>query len=113
MRYKDSEKLTPWRKIAKKLDLSIQGCINIHNKNLTEINEWYETGDSTTTFLTEEMDLTAGNAYELRIEFFHKTNTRGIALKKVVGGTISWVDEDDITLDIEYYRNEKLNKILE
>jgi len=25
---------------------------------------------------------------------------------------LSWVDEDDITLDIEYYRNEKLNKIL-
>ncbi len=40
MRYKDSEKLTPWRKIAKKLDLSIQGCINIHNKNLTEIKKY-------------------------------------------------------------------------
>ena len=26
---------------------------------------------------------------------------------------LSWVDKDDITLDIEYYRNEKLNKILE
>ena len=26
---------------------------------------------------------------------------------------VKWVDEDDITLDIEYYRNEKLNKILE
>ena len=25
---------------------------------------------------------------------------------------LSWVDEDDITLDVEYYRNEKLNKIL-
>jgi len=25
---------------------------------------------------------------------------------------MSWVDEDDITLDVEYYRNEKLNKIL-
>jgi hypothetical protein len=25
---------------------------------------------------------------------------------------LSWVDKDDITLDIEYYRNEKLNKIL-
>lgn len=24
-----------------------------------------------------------------------------------------WVDESDIVLDIEYYRNEKLNKILE
>ena len=26
---------------------------------------------------------------------------------------LSWVDKDDITLDIEYYRNKKLNKILE
>jgi hypothetical protein len=25
---------------------------------------------------------------------------------------MSWVDENDIVLDIEYYRNEKLNKIL-
>jgi hypothetical protein len=25
---------------------------------------------------------------------------------------MSWVDEDDITLDMKYYRNEKLNKIL-
>ena len=25
----------------------------------------------------------------------------------------TWVDVGDITLDIEYYRNEKLNKILE
>lgn len=26
---------------------------------------------------------------------------------------MSWVDESDISLDIEYYRNEKLNRILE
>ena len=26
---------------------------------------------------------------------------------------LSWVDEDDITLDIEYYREQKINKILE
>ena len=37
MRYKDGKKLTPWKKIAKKLGLSIQGCINIHNKQLQEI----------------------------------------------------------------------------
>ena len=46
MRYRSQagkRKLTPWRKIAKELDLSIQGCINIHNsafkklkKNLTK-----------------------------------------------------------------------------
>lgn len=32
-----------------------------------------------------------------------------------VSGTnmVSWVDKKDITLDIEYYREQKLNKILE
>ena len=40
MRYKNGKKLTPWKKIAKKLDLSIQGCINIHNKHLTEIKKY-------------------------------------------------------------------------
>lgn len=40
MRYRDGKKLTPWKKIAKKLDLSIQGCINIHNKHLTEIKKY-------------------------------------------------------------------------
>jgi len=39
MRYKNNKKLTPWRKIAKKLDLSIQGCINIHNKHLIKIRK--------------------------------------------------------------------------
>lgn len=39
MRYKDGKKLTPWKKIAKKLNLSIQGCINIHNKHLAEIKK--------------------------------------------------------------------------
>ena len=40
MRYKSGKRLTPWKKIAKKLDLSIQGCINIHNKHLTEIKKY-------------------------------------------------------------------------
>jgi len=40
MRYQNGKKLTPWKKIAKKLDLSIQGCINIHNKHLTEIKKY-------------------------------------------------------------------------
>ena len=39
MRYCCGKKLTPWKKIAKKLDLSIQGCINIHNKHLIEIQK--------------------------------------------------------------------------
>jgi len=39
MRYNNGSKVTPWKKIAKKLDLSIQGCINIHNKHLTEIRK--------------------------------------------------------------------------
>jgi len=39
MRYVDTQgnKLTPWQKISDKLDLSIQGCINIHNKALKSI----------------------------------------------------------------------------
>lgn len=40
MRYKNGKKITPWKKIAKKLDLSIQGCINIHNKHLIEIKKY-------------------------------------------------------------------------
>lgn len=38
LRYQSSKsKLTPWKKIAKELDMSIQGCINIHNKSIKEI----------------------------------------------------------------------------
>ena len=40
MRYSNEKKLTPWKKIAKKLDLSIQGCINIHNNYLEEIKKY-------------------------------------------------------------------------
>ncbi len=42
MRYNGANKLTPWKKIAKKLDLSIQGCINIHNNHLTEIKKYVQ-----------------------------------------------------------------------
>jgi DNA-directed RNA polymerase specialized sigma subunit len=40
-RYMSSKdhKLTPWKKIAKKLDLSIQGCINIHDKLIKHIKQ--------------------------------------------------------------------------
>jgi len=34
MRYSGQRKLTPWRKISRELNLSIQGCINIHNSAL-------------------------------------------------------------------------------
>lgn len=39
MRYRDCKKnkLTPWKEIAKNLNLSIQGCINIHNRFIKEI----------------------------------------------------------------------------
>jgi DNA-directed RNA polymerase specialized sigma subunit len=39
MRYRQcsKNKLTPWKRIAKKLKLSIQGCINIHNRFIKEI----------------------------------------------------------------------------
>ena len=42
MRYKSrngKQKLTPWRKIAKELDLSIQGCINIHNSAFKKLKK--------------------------------------------------------------------------
>jgi len=42
MRYSGDKKLTPWKKIAKKLDLSIQGCINIHNNYLEEIKKYVQ-----------------------------------------------------------------------
>ena len=35
----DNHKLKPWKIIAEELDMSIQGCINIHNKFLTKINK--------------------------------------------------------------------------
>ena len=39
MRYENTNKLTPWRKISKEMDLSIQGCINIHNSALKTISK--------------------------------------------------------------------------
>lgn len=36
------KKLTPWRKIAKELDLSIQGCINIHNSAFKKLKKTYQ-----------------------------------------------------------------------
>jgi len=35
----NSSKLNPWRKIAKKLDMSIQGCINIHNRFINKVKK--------------------------------------------------------------------------
>ena len=32
-----NNKLVPWRVVAKELDMSIQGCINIHNKFITKV----------------------------------------------------------------------------
>ena len=40
MRYNGvSNKLTPWRKIAKSLGMSIQGVINIHNRYLSKFQK--------------------------------------------------------------------------
>ena len=39
MRYSGNKKLTPWRKISKSMNLSIQGCINIHNAALNSISK--------------------------------------------------------------------------
>ena len=35
----DNNKLTPWKKIAKELDMSIQGCINIHNRFINKVKK--------------------------------------------------------------------------
>ena len=41
MRYMDpgTNKVTPWKQIGDSLELSIQGCINIHNKAITKIKK--------------------------------------------------------------------------
>jgi hypothetical protein len=41
LRYIDGNKnkVMPWKRIAKKLDLSIQGCINIHNNFIEKIKK--------------------------------------------------------------------------
>ena len=39
MRYSGHNKLTPWRKISDQMNLSIQGCINIHNAALKNISK--------------------------------------------------------------------------
>jgi len=41
MRYIESRgnKVTPWKEIGKSLQLSIQGCINIHNKTIKKIKK--------------------------------------------------------------------------
>jgi len=39
LRYSGSNKLTPWRKISEEMNLSIQGCINIHNSALKKISK--------------------------------------------------------------------------
>lgn len=39
MRYSGNKKLVPWRKISKEMNLSIQGCINIHNAALNSISK--------------------------------------------------------------------------
>ena len=33
----DKNKVMPWKKISKKVDLSIQGCINVHNSYIKKI----------------------------------------------------------------------------
>ena len=35
----NNSKLNPWRKIAKSLDMSIQGCINIHNRFINKVKK--------------------------------------------------------------------------
>jgi RNA polymerase sigma factor (sigma-70 family) len=42
MRYGQNKKTVSWKKIAKRLDLSIQGCINIHNNYLNQIKKYVQ-----------------------------------------------------------------------
>ena len=35
----DNNKLNPWKKIALELDMSIQGCINIHNRFINKVKK--------------------------------------------------------------------------
>ena len=44
MRYIEGEgnKVTPWRKISERLNMSIQGCINIHNSAVEKIKKRIE-----------------------------------------------------------------------
>lgn len=35
-------KLVPWRKVSKELSLSIQGCINIHNKFIKKVKQQFD-----------------------------------------------------------------------
>ena len=52
------------------------------------------------------------NNNSLRIKF-NRYHIKYLNVFTVSGDNMmSWVDDKDITLDIEYYRNEKLNKIL-
>lgn len=53
------------------------------------------------------------NNNSLRIKF-NRYHIKYLNVFTVSGDNMMfWVDDKDITLDIEYYRNEKLNKILE
>jgi hypothetical protein len=52
------------------------------------------------------------NNNSLRIKF-NRYHIKYLNVYTVSGDNMmSWIDDKDITLDIEYYRNEKLNKIL-
>jgi len=35
----DNNRLNPWRKVSKELNLSIQGCINIHNRFINKVKK--------------------------------------------------------------------------
>jgi len=40
MRYgSGNNKLTPWRSIAEELCMSIQGCINVHNRFINKVKK--------------------------------------------------------------------------
>lgn len=47
LRYSNEKKNVPWKIISKELGLSIQGCINIHNRTLKKIAKTLKLSDAT------------------------------------------------------------------
>lgn len=83
--------------LQKLLILINRGGVKVFLDKILIINKWYivESGsNSTTTIQSEQYDLTAGRAYELRIEFFTDTKQTDIPFQiklKKDDGSLDWV----------------------
>ena len=67
-------------------------------------------------FKKELVDNIKGSIEVVEVMNWRKNNRYKIELHGVLNvqgnHVIKWISEDDITLDIEYYRDQKLNKLL-